>query len=296
MKPLVRLSRFLFRTGRGDWVYKIIGAGASRAGGSAFKDYIPTKNDIIVACLSRSGTHWMMQMALQIAHLGQAEYDYLYDVVAWPDFLPDVSIGLSEPPPASPTGLRVIKTHSPAQMVTVNDAAKYITVIRDPKEVLVSLYYFMPKALAFLGLQTGGPDDWVEKFLNKQVPGGWWAEHTASWWALRDRPNVHLVLFKDLKADPGAEIDRISEFLGVNLSSEQRQHVMTKSSFDYMKAIDHKFSPIIGDTDMPVVIRKGQTDTGGDLFTETQLDQINAYCERELERLGSDFPYAELLA
>jgi hypothetical protein len=40
----------------------------------------------------------------------------------------------------------------------VNKAAKYLTVIRDPKEVLVSLYHFAPQAFAFMGFQTGTPD------------------------------------------------------------------------------------------------------------------------------------------
>ncbi len=297
MKPIAQLSRFLFRTGQGDWLYKLMGAAVSIGGGpNAFKNYVPTKNDVFVACVSRSGTHWMMQIALQIAHLGQADYDYIYDIVVWSDFLPGVSIKLTDPPPPSPTGLRVIKSHSPAQLVTVNDAAKYITVIRDPKEVLVSMYHWAPQAFAFLGLQTGTPDYWVEKFLKRQIPGGWWAEHTASWWALRDKPNVHIVTFNDLKADPSGEIDRVSEFLGIELSPEQRQQVIEKSSFDYMKAINHKFSPIIGGTDMIDIVRTGETGSGSELFIEEQLGKVDAFCKSELKRLGSDFPYDEAFA
>ena len=294
LKPIAQFSRFLFRIGKGDLVYKLIGLAPKMGGFNVFKDYSPSKNDIIIACLSRSGTHWMIQIALQIAHLGQADYEYLYDIVAWPDFLPGVSIKLSDPPPKSPTGLRVIKTHSPAHLVTVNDSAKYIIVIRDPKEVLTSLYHFVPKAFAFLGLQTGPTNSWVEKFIKHQVPGGWWAEHTVSWWALRDKPNVHIVTFTNLKADPSGEIDRISNFLGVALSLEQRQQVIEKSSFHYMKSINHKFSPIIGDTDMPVVIRDGKVGSGGELFTKDQLVRIDDFCRSELNRLGSDFPYDQM--
>lgn len=294
MRPFAQLSRFLFRIGRGDWLYKLMGAVATRGGNAnTFGKYTPTKNDIIIACHSRSGTHWMMQIALQIAHLGQADYDYIYDVVAWPDFLPGISIKLTDPPPPSPTGLRLIKSHSPAHMLAVNDAAKYITVIRDPKDVLVSMYHWAPQAFAFLGLQTGTPDSWVEKFLKKQIPGGWWAEHTASWWAVRDQPNVHLVTFNQLKADASGEIDRVRAFLGVELNPEQRQQVLEKSSFEYMKTINHKFSPIIGNTDMIDIVRKGKTNTGGELFTSAQLDKVDAYCKSELKRLGSDFPYDE---
>jgi len=296
LKPFAQLSRFLFRIGKGEWIYKLIGRATSMSKVDFFKNYVPTKNDIIVASHSRSGTHWLMQIALQIAHLGQADYDYLYDIVAWPDFLPGASIKLTETPPPSSTGLRVIKTHSPAQFVSVNDAAKYITVIRDPKEVFVSMYHWAPQAFAFIGLRTGTPDYWTEKFLKNQVPGGWWAEHTASWWALRDKPNVYIITFDDLKADPGGEIDRISEFLGVQLSPEQRQQVIKKSSFDHMKAINHKFSPIIGDTDMIDVVRKGETGTGSELFTNEQLARVDEFCKSELKRLGSNFPYDEIFS
>jgi hypothetical protein len=296
MKPFAQLSRFLFRVGQGEWVYKLTGAAASRGKSNAFRNYSPTKGDIIVACHSRSGSHWMMQIALQIAHLGQADYDYIYDIVAWPEFLPGISIKLTETPPPSPTGFRVIKTHLPADSVPVNETAKYISVIRDPKEVLASLYHFAPQAFAFMGIQTGTPDYWLEKFLKKQLPGGWWAEHTASWWAFADKPNVHIVPFNALKADPSGEIDRVSQFLGVELSPEQRQQVIEKSSFEYMKAINHKFSPIIGGTEMPDIVRKGKTGTGSELFTKAQLDTIDAYCKRELQRLGSNFPYDEIFA
>jgi hypothetical protein len=296
MQPFAQVSRFLFRVGQGEWVYKLTGAAVSRGKSTAFKNYTPIQNDIIVACHSRSGSHWMMQIALQIAHLGHADYDYIYDIVPWPDFLPGTSIKLTETPPPSPTGLRVIKTHLPADSVPVNDMAKFIIVIRDPKEVLASLYYFAPQAFAFMGIQTGTPQYWIEKFLKKQVPGGWWAEHTASWWTFANKPNVHIVPFNVLKADPSGEIDRVSEFLGVKLTPEQRQQVIEKSSFDYMKAINHKFSPIIGGTEMPDVIRKGKTGTGSELFTKEQLDTIDAYCKRELQRLGSNFPYDEIFA
>ena len=296
LRPVTQLSCFLFRIGQGEWVYKLLGAAASRGGGNFFGDYIPTKNDIIVACQARSGTHWIMQIALQIAYLGDAEYDYIYDIVAWPDYLPGASIKLTESPPLSPTGLRVIKTHSPAQSVPVNDAAKYIVIIRDPKEVLVSLYHFAPQAFAFFGVQTGTPEYWVEKFLRKQVPGGWWVDHTASWWALHDRPNIHIVTFNELKADAQREIDRISAFLGVELSAEQRQQVIEKSSFAYMKAINDRFSPIVGNTGVLSVIREGKTGVGSDLFTKEQLARVDAFCRSELKRLGSDFPYDQLFA
>ena len=287
--------RFLFRIGKGEWVYKLFGVVFSRGKApNFFKGYTFNKNDIVVACLARSGTHWMMQIALQIAHLGQADYDYVYDIVPWTDFLlPDASIKLNEPVPPSATGYRVIKTHQLARDLCISDSAKYITVIRDPKEFLVSMYHFAPQAFAFMGIDPGTPEYWLEKFFKKQIPGGWWVEHTAGWWVLRDKPNVYVVPFNLLKADSKGQIDRISEFLGVKLTPEQREQVIEKSSFEYMKAINHKFSPIIGNTGMIDIVRRGKTNTGHELFTEEQLARVDAYCTTELKRLGSDFPYSE---
>ena len=294
MKPITSLSKFLFRTGRGEWMYRLLGFAFKHGKPNSFGKYIPTKNDIIIATNARSGTHWMMQIALQIAHLGQAEYDYIYDIVPWPEFLPGASIKLTHTPPPSPTGLRVIKSHDLAHHLPVNDEARYITVIRDPKEVMVSLYHFAPQGFAYMGWQVGTPHYFVEKFLNGQVPGGWWTRHTASWWALRDKPNVHIVTFNQLKANPTGEIDSISEFLGIELNPEQRQQVIEKSSFEYMKSINHKFSPIIGDAGMMEVVRKGQTGTGNELFTAEHFARVDAVCKEKLKQLGSDFPYDEM--
>lgn len=251
----------------------LVSMGEGRAT-NVFGKYSPTGIDIIVACNSRSGTHWMMQIVLQMVHPGQADYDYIYDIVAWPDFLPGVAIDLNEAPPPSPTGLRVIKTHAPAQSVPISDKAKYITVIRDPKEVLVSLYHWMPQAFAFLGFQTGTPDYFVEKFLKNQIPGGWWA--------LRDKANTYITTFNDLKADAEREIDRIGEFPGIDLDTEQRQQVIEKSSFDHMKSINHKFSPIIGNTKAIDIIREGKSGTGRDIFTADHLAKVDAFCKSEL--------------
>ncbi len=76
------------------------------------------------------------------------------------------------------------------------------------------------------------------------------------------------MLFNALKADSTNEIDRIREFLGVELRPEQRVQVTEKTSFPYMKAINHKFSPIIGNTVKIEIVRKGRTGDGGALFTK----------------------------
>ncbi len=61
----------------------------------------------------------MMQISQQIAHYGAAEFNHIHELVPWPDG-PSGPVGdLNDPRFAeeSPTGLRVIKTHLPAEHV-----------------------------------------------------------------------------------------------------------------------------------------------------------------------------------
>ncbi|WP_420630103.1 sulfotransferase domain-containing protein [Candidatus Leptofilum sp.] len=265
-------------------------------GPTFFKGYVPSKNDVFVATQARSGTNWMMQISLQIIHHGQAEYEYIYDMIPWPDFFLSTSIALDDPQPPSPTGLRVIKTHLEAPFVPVNDAAKYICVIRDPKEFFVSTYHFFPQTLGNLGLQQPTPDEWYELFMSNLVPLGSWLEHTASWWALRHKPNVMIIPFHKLKADMEGHIDQLATFLGVELTAEARTAVIEKSSFAYMRQLNHKLSPIVGGGPVIEIVRKGQADGGRELLDAKRGNALDAYCKQELQRLGSDFPFDEFFA
>ena len=51
------------------------------------QDYVPTANDVLICSYFKSGTNWTMQIAVQIAHRGRAEFEHIHDLVAWPDMI-----------------------------------------------------------------------------------------------------------------------------------------------------------------------------------------------------------------
>lgn len=262
----------------------------------AFEGYDPTRHDVLVATFGKSGTNWMMQIAQQIAHRGEAEFDHIHDVVAWPDTPVPGTVGLVDPGPQaqSPTGLRVIKTHLETAYVPYSADAKYLTVLRDPKEVLVSSYYFLGGLFAVLNHLS--IDDWFGLFTRSGAMAASWAEHTASFWAWRDRPNVLVLNYRDVKKEPRRCLERVADVMGVPLTEAQLEKVLERSSFAYMKARESQFAPpllpLMKLADRPLMVRRGQTGESEELLSVAQQAAIDRISQEELRRLGSDFPYA----
>jgi Sulfotransferase domain len=270
----------------------------------AFQDYVPTSSDVFVSTFAKSGTNWMMQIAHQIAFRGAGDYDHIHDVVCWPDMgtkrTRRMVIPLSDRrvQEASPTHLRIIKTHLSAHHVPYSEEARYLIVVRDPKEILVSSYHFAGGAA---GPLMPKPDVWFELFLTERFPlnfGNTWAEHTASYWALREKPNVLVLLFRDMKRDLAGAVGRVADVLGVRLTSAEMSAVIERSTFAYMSRIEDKFTPMPKGTlpwgDGLKMMRQGEAGNSNEMLTLEQQHRIDAHFQAELERLGSDFPYARL--
>jgi hypothetical protein len=267
-----------------------------------FKDYQPTEHDVFVVTYVKSGTNWMMQLAHQLLFHGAGDYEHIHCVVAWPDTKlmgPMVNYAIPVEDPrvwkASPEGKRVIKTHFAWEHVPYSPDARYIIVIRDPKDVFVSSYHFFVKdgPFSFTSLSVAS---WLEIFLSDRfIMGGSWAAATAGYWAQRDKPNVLICSFKEMRRDLEGTVRQVSAFLGTDVSPEVIRRVTERSSFDFMKRIDDKFSTgkFLALRKPAAMMRKGTEGSSTELITPAQARRIDEYFIAELKRLGSDFPYAE---
>lgn len=268
----------------------------------SFMGYEPTAHDVFIVTYAKSGTNWMMQIAQQIAYLGTAEFYHIHHLVPWPDApFPEIRAKLHDATIAqhSPTGLRIIKTHYERAYVPYNANARYIVVIRDPKEVVVSGYYFGRAMFDAVGAQYN-LDQWMATLMEPDAfLFGDWAVHTASWWAMRDRSNVFVVTYGELKREMTTIIQQIAKFIGVQLSSAEFDMVVEKSSFAWMKANDSRFRAlmmpqIMKNRKRPLMIRSGSSGKSGELLTSEQQVAVDQLFIGRLQQLGSDFPYAEI--
>jgi hypothetical protein len=139
-------------------------------------------------------------------------------------------------------------------------------------------------------------DTWFKLFCSDDfMMGGSWAVSTAGYWAQRHRPNVLLLSFKSMKRDLPGAVRKIADFLDVRAGDEVLREVCNKSSFEYMKRVDHQFevwktAPWRPKTRM---MRKGVQGGSSELLSPDRQRRMDEYFMAELKRLSSDFPYEE---
>lgn len=301
MLPLVVLIRAAAKFGRARQALTwMMNKAMMPPDSKVFTGYTPTGDDVFVTTFPKSGTNWGMQICQQIACRGAAEFDHIHELVCWPEALMPEIVEFGDPGPqqASPTGMRVIKTHLHAGLVPYDAAAKYFTIIRDPKEVAVSSYYFL---LGLMGIRHRvTPAQWVDWWCGEGFLGGRWVAHSHGFWAMRERPNVLVRSFNQVKADLSGTIDAVAELMGVELSADERAAVNERGSFAYMKAHESLFAPppipLSKPDQAPNMIRRGAVGGSGELIDAAQRARIDEFSRAQLRELGSDFPYDEMFS
>lgn len=121
-----------------------------------------------------------------------------------------------------------------------------IYIVRDPRDVAVSFYYYNLKTLI---LPEGYPlDEFVPRFLAAKVVGyadrvGSWQDHVLSWVRLRQgSPNFRLVRYEDLLADPARELTNVADILRIKPTPERLERAISRSSATHMRSLEEKQS------------------------------------------------------
>lgn len=260
----------------------------------------PIARDVLICSYFKTGTNWTMQIAVQIAHRGRAEFEHIHDLVPWLELPAErnrFTVRLDEPATweDSPTGLRVIKTHLAFDDLPYDPAAKYIYVVRDPKDVFVSSYHFIRSVV--LGPLMPSVQRWLDVYLSPDTFTGSWARHLETGWRNRHRENVLFLTYEEMKADLPGAVRRIAELMNVDLTPAELESVAEQSSYAHMKAIGHKFDTIglspPWASARGSMVRRGRAGGSGELLSPADQRRIDDYWRAELEKLGSDFPYDE---
>lgn len=246
-------------------------------------NYQPSSDDIIIATYPKSGTTWMQYIVWEIMKNTNAENDLPFVNEMWYDIskhleLHGADVVKNMVPP------RIIKTHNPMNYLRYSDKCRYIYVYRSPWDVAVSFYNNLIDAPEIFGFTNGTESDAIECFLNGYLPWGDYFAQVLSWLNLKEKQNVLIVSYEEMKCDLRASILKVATFLCQDkslLANENRlNEIIKRVSFESMK--DIKFvAPSSYDIPLQELKRaeeyrerkffvRGSTNYGYDYFNENQ--------------------------
>ena len=208
-----------------------IGSAASRAAALAFR---PRPSDVLIATFPKCGTTLLQQIVHGLRTRGSMDFDEITLVVPWLELALDLGIDPEAPQMAEP---RAFKSH--LNWHDVPKGGRYITMVRDPGDVLVSMYHFHEGWRFEAGSIT--LDDYARNFfLARERDRGYW-KHVASWWPQRAHADVLMLSYESALADVSGTVRRIAGFIGCPLDDELLDVVARQSSIDFMKAHGSRF-------------------------------------------------------
>lgn len=195
------------------------------------------------------------------------------------------------------TSPRAMVTHFPYQLMPPSfhsSKAKTIYVMRNPKDIVVSSYYFHQMA-EFLE-DPGTFDEFLEKFLEGKVLFGKWTDHVKSWRSAELGDRVLYITYEDMIQDLPGALRRMSEFLGRNLSEEAIQKIAEHCSFKTMKTnrmSNFSLVPkVYMNPDKSPFLRKGVAGDWKNHFSSEQLARFASVIRKELEGESFSLPWS----
>ncbi len=236
--------------------------------------------DVLITTPPKAGTTWMQQILHQLRTGGDESFSSIDEVVPWLErqrlgksFLQALDYYESIPNP------RVFKTHCTAEQTPGIDTAYIILTSRDPRDCCVSFYHHLLNMTdeACLNAKIVRPnsfEEYIERWLDSAV----WYRNVKSWWPYYNHEKVLWLRYQDMKSDLSASIDQIVNFLGWDVSPDQKKTAIKYSSFEWMKQHDEKFSSQ-GDSGKPLFksgqfIRQGKVGKYKEKMTQAQEHRI----------------------
>ncbi|XP_072463314.1 sulfotransferase 2A1-like isoform X2 [Notamacropus eugenii] len=194
-------------------------------------------------------------------------------------------------------GPRFCTSHLPIQFFPksyFHSKAKIIYVMRNPRDVVVSLYHFS-KVLKLLE-PTDNFSKMLEMFSQGNVIYGCWFDHICGWLSLRENDNFLILTYEELLHDMRRNVDKICHFLGTKLKEEEIDLVIKNASFSVMKdnkMSNHSILPdYIMDHSQGSIMRKGISGDWKNHFTVAQSEAFdNLFQERMTELDQRLFPW-----
>jgi len=231
-------------------------------------NFRPRPDDVIVASHPKCGTTWL-QRIIHLLIFKSADPRPIDTISPWVDRRFPVPLNEVLAEIKGQQHRRSLKTHLPLDGLPLFDEVKYIHIARDGRDACMSYHNhvsnFTDDTLARLdreGLEdktigrpypraSKDPAQFFRSWISKgEVPG-----HTdgspfvsffaleRTYWSERNRPNFLLLHYNDLKVDLRGEMQKIANFLKIEIPTKLWPQLIEAASFEAMRRDGAKIAP-----------------------------------------------------
>ena len=270
--------------------------------------YKPRPGDVVVASFPKAGTTWTQRIVSLLIFQSAAPVPIM-QTHPWVDCRIQIPIDVMIAMLEAQTHRRAMKSHLPFDALPIYDEVKYIHVARGGLDACFSFHNhslnFTPQFVGNIQRvaqedgDTGSsprptPEDprefflsWIERHDDDVVPTpDALFDIERSYWTERQRGNLLLVHYNDLKADLSGEMKRIAAFLGIETREALWPELVEAARFENMKSEGAALLPGI---EMAVrgghqtFLNKGTNGRWRDVLTS---DDVARYRERAAAELS----------
>ncbi|KAM8846127.1 amine sulfotransferase-like [Synchiropus picturatus] len=249
--------------------------------------------DVCIVTFPKSGSAWMQQILVQImdeAHPDQAEDENNRRRVPWIEGGTLDKCERERPDP------RLYGTHVTPDMLPLGiqeKRVKTIYVMRNPKDVLVSLYHF---SISWVMLETPKSfNEFFDDFMDGKVYIGSWFDHIREYHREKDKLNLHYVIYEDMLKDLRGEVEKICKFLEKDLPDEAIDRVVESATFQNMKTNPKaNYKDLLDEgryrRDVPTM-RKGKAGDWKNYFTVAQNEYFDQVFQEKMDGIPLDITW-----
>ncbi|GFO08806.1 sulfotransferase [Plakobranchus ocellatus] len=233
------------------------------------------RNDDVISCgFPRSGNHWCFELVNMILFQTTKfrEESFACNLLDIPRDLETI-----KSPRNLVTHLRPL--HFPKQ--AMDKKTKIIYILRNPKDVLVSMYLMNREFAKYEWRFLGTWQQFLELHKSGDLPGGSWWEHVRaveSFAAANPHIPLHIFQYENAKERPAEEIRKLCHFLGT--PDELAEEIARVTRFENMKKMLGAGGKIAAMEKLvfhekEVVLRKGQVGDWKNWFSHAESEQFD---------------------
>ena len=255
-------------------IYKIL-KGNDPSVGSSLK---VRSDDVFLVSYPRSGNTWMRFILGSLIHNVDVNFDNMERY--FPDIYRNTCSQLE-----SLKNPRYLKSHEPYD----NRYQKVIYIVRDPRDVAISYFYWMLKFNKYKGEING----FLDLFFDPDgISYGRWDDHYKGWIKNANKVNrgVLFLRYEDLLDNTIDNIKTILNFININIDNDVIHNAVKSSTFSEMKNKENCASaqnPLFKATNKEIpFVRKGKIEQWKSELSDIHLERFRREFSPTMKQIG----------